>query len=47
MRPHPDATTVDICDYIKPELRQKLNVVIVHCGTNDIPNNISIDISIN
>ena len=47
MRPHPDATTVDICNYIKPELRQKLNVVIVHCGTNDIPNNISIDISIN
>ena len=41
MRPHPGATTIDICDYIKPELRQKLDVVIVHCGTNDIPNNIN------
>ena len=35
------ATTIDICDYIKPELRQKPDVVIVHCGTNDIPNNIN------
>ena len=41
MRPHPGATTIDICDYIKPELCQKLDVVIVHCGTNDIPNNIN------
>ena len=41
MRPHPGATTIDICDYIKPALRQKLDVVIVHCGTNDIPNNIN------
>ena len=41
MRPHPGATTIDICDYIKPELRQKPDVVIVHFGTNDIPNNIN------
>ena len=41
MRPHPGATTIDICDYIKPELRQKPDVVIVHCGTNDTPNNIN------
>ena len=41
MRPHPGATTIDICDYIKPELRQKPDVVFVHCGTNDIPNNIN------
>ena len=41
MRSHPGATTIDICDYIKPELRQKPDVVIVHCGTNDIPNNIN------
>ena len=41
MRPHPGATTINICDYIKPELRQKPDVVIVHCGTNDIPNNIN------
>ena len=36
MRPHPGATTIDICDYIKPELRQKPEVVIVHCGKNYI-----------
>ena len=41
MRPHPGATTIDIYDYIKPELRQKPDAVIVHCGTNDIPNNIN------
>ena len=40
MRPHPGATTIAICDYIKSELRQKPDVVIVHCGTNYIPNNI-------
>ena len=33
MRPHPGATTIDICDYIKPELCQKPDVLIVHCGT--------------
>ena len=41
MRPHPGATTIDICDYIKPKLRQKPDVVVVHCGTNDIPNDIN------
>ena len=42
MRPHPGATTIDIRDYIKPELRQKPDVVLIimHCGTNDIPNDI-------
>ena len=41
IRPHPGATTIDIYDYIKPELRQKPDVVIVHCRTNDIRNNIN------
>ena len=41
MRPHPGTTTIDICDFIKPELCQKPDVVILHCGTNDIPNNIN------
>ena len=41
MRPHPGATTVDICDYIKPELRHKPDVIIIHCGTNDIENEIN------
>ena len=41
MRPHPGATTVDICDYIKPELCHKPDVIIIHCGTNDIENEIN------
>ena len=41
MRPHPGATTVDICDCIKPELRHKPDVIIIHCGTNDIENEIN------
>ena len=41
MRPHPGATAVDICDYIKPELRHKPDVIIIHCGTNDIENEIN------
>ena len=40
MRPHPWKTTVDICNYIKPELRHKPDVII-HCGTNDIENEIN------
>ena len=38
MRPHPGATIVDICNYIKPELRHKPDVIIIHCGTNDMEN---------
>ena len=41
MRPYPGATTADICDYIKPELRHKPDVIIIHCGTNDIANEIN------
>ena len=41
MRPYPGAVTVDICDYIKPELRHKPDVIIIHCGTNDIENEIN------
>ena len=41
MRPHHGAKTADICDYIKPELRHKPDVIIIHCGTNDIENEIN------
>ena len=41
MRPHPGATTIDISDYIKPELRQNPDIVIIHSRTNDLPNNIN------
>ena len=41
MKPHSGATSINIWDYIKPALRQKTDVVIVHFGTNDVPNNIN------
>ena len=41
IRPHPGATNIDMCDYIKPELRHQPDVIILHCGTNDIPNEIN------
>ena len=41
MRPHPGATTVDIGDYIKPEIHHKPDAIIIYCGTNDIENKIN------
>ena len=41
VRPHPGATTVDMIDYIKPELCHKPDIVILHCGTNDITNDVN------
>ena len=41
IRPHPGATTIDMIDYIKPELRNKPDIVILHCGTNDITNDVN------
>ena len=37
---HSGATTEDICDFIKPDVRKKPDIIIVHAGTNDITNNI-------
>ena len=37
-RPHVGATTVDICDYIKLELCYKPDVIIIHCETYYIEN---------
>ena len=36
---HSGATTEDICDFIKPEVRKKPDIIIVHAGANDITNN--------
>ena len=36
---HPRATTEDICDHLKSEIRKKADVVIIHAGTNDLTNN--------
>ena len=41
IRPHPGVTTIDMIDYIKPELRHKPDIVILHCGTNDITNDVN------
>ena len=39
LRSRSGATTEDICDFIKPEVRQKPDIIIVYAGTNDITNN--------
>ena len=36
---HPGATTEDICDHLKPEIRNKPDAVIIHAGTNDVTDN--------
>ena len=38
LRPHFGAANIDMCDYIKPELHHQPNVIILHCGTKDTPN---------
>ena len=38
IRPHTGATSIDMCDYIKSELRHQSDVTILHCGTNDFSN---------
>lgn len=40
IRPHPAATTTDILDHMKPELRQNPDKIILHCGTNDLTNDV-------
>ena len=30
-----------MCDYIKPELRHQPDAIILHCGTNDMSNEIN------
>ena len=36
---HLGATTKDICDFVKPEVRKKPDIIKVHAGTNGITNN--------
>ena len=38
IRPHPGAASINMCHYIKPELRHKRDVIILHCGANNTPN---------
>ena len=38
---HPGATTEDIIDCIKPTIRQKSDIFIVHSGTNDLTKDVN------
>ena len=35
------ATTDDIIDYVRPNSHKKLNMIIIHTGTNDIQNEVN------
>ena len=37
----PSATTDDIIDYIKPTIRQKSDIFIIHSGTNDLSKDVN------
>ena len=41
IRLHPGATTADMIDYIKPEVRHKPDIIILHCEANDIRNDVN------
>ena len=38
---HPGAAPDDFIDYIRPTVRKKSNLIIIHPGTNDIENNVN------
>ena len=38
---HPGASSRDIVDHIRPVARQKPDIVIIHCGTNDLKGEIN------
>ena len=40
VRAHPGATSLDLVDHIKPIARRKPDIVIIHCGTNDLTNSV-------
>ena len=41
IKPHPGAASINMCDYIKRELRLQPDIIILHCGTNDISSEIN------
>ena len=40
IRKNPCCTTKDIVDYIKPIIRRKIDIILVHTGMNDLTNNV-------
>ena len=41
VRSHPRATTGDFIDHVRPTVRKKPNLIIIHSGTNDIESNVN------
>ena len=41
VKTHPGATTDNVIGYIKPTIRHKPYIVIVHCGTNDLTKDVN------
>ena len=41
VRSYLGATTDDFIDYVRPTVRKKPNLIIIHSGTNDIQNNVN------
>ena len=41
VRSHPGGTADDLIDYVRPTIRNKPNLIIIHTGTNDIQNNLN------
>ena len=41
VRSHLGATKDDHIDYVRPTVRKKANLIIIHSGTNDIQNNVN------
>ena len=41
VRSHPGVISDDFIDYVRPTVRKKPNLIIIHSGTNDIQNNVN------
>ena len=41
LRSHPGETKDDFIDYVRPTVRKKTNLIIIHKGTNDIHSNVN------
>ena len=40
VRSHPGAITDDSIDYVRPSVKKKTDLKIIHTGTNDVQNNV-------
>ena len=41
VRSHPGTTADNFTDYVRPSVRKKPNLIIIHTGTNDIQSNMN------